>query len=82
MRVNAADQNEARQLEAIGKGDRLFAEIVSGMNVDDRVKLKEMIAYVREGDVVRVKSSDRLSRSTTDWSQTIGRMTRIQVLLS
>lgn len=28
--------------------------------------LQELIAYVREGDLVRVKSPDRLSRSTTD----------------
>lgn len=66
VRVSAADQNEARQVEAIGEVDRLFAEKVSGKNVDDRAHLKEMIAYVREGDVVRVKSPDRLSRSTTD----------------
>ena len=66
MRVSAADQNEARQIEAIGEVDRLFAEKVSGKNVYDRAQLKEMIAYVREGDVVRVKSPDRLSRSTTD----------------
>ncbi|WP_219618157.1 recombinase family protein [Brevibacterium linens] len=64
--MSAADQNEARQVEAIGEVDRLFAEKVSGKNVDDRANLKEMIAYVREGDVVRVKSPDRLSRSTTD----------------
>ncbi|MGO1920856.1 MAG: recombinase family protein [Microbacterium sp.] len=66
VRVSATDQNEARQVEAIGEVDRLFAEKVSGKNVDDRARLKEMIAYVRDGDVVRVKSPDRLSRSTTD----------------
>ena len=66
VRVSAADQNEARQLEAIGDVDRLFSEKVSGKNVDDRAQLKEMLAYVREGDKVRVKSPDRLARSTTD----------------
>src|SRR5690606_10360614 len=66
VRVSAADQNEARQVEALGEVDRLFAEKVSGKNVDDRAQLKELLAYVREGDVVRVKSPDRLSRSTTD----------------
>ncbi|OFL67441.1 MULTISPECIES: recombinase family protein [unclassified Brevibacterium] len=66
VRVSAADQNEARQVEAIGEVDRLFAEKVSGKNVDDRAQLEEMVAYVRDGDVVRVKSPDRLSRSTTD----------------
>lgn len=66
VRVSAADQNEARQLEAIGKVDRLFSEKVSGKNTSDREKLMEMMAYVRGGDTVRVKSPDRLARSTTD----------------
>jgi DNA invertase Pin-like site-specific DNA recombinase len=66
VRVSAADQNEARQLEALGEVDRLFSEKVSGKNTSDREKLKEMMAYVRDGDTVRVKSPDRLARSTTD----------------
>ena len=64
-RVSAVDQNEARQLEALGSVDRLFSEKVSGKNTD-RQQLQEMLAYVREGDKVRVKSPDRLARSTTD----------------
>lgn len=66
VRVSAADQNEARQLEALGEVDRLFSEKVSGKNTSDREQLKEMLAYVREGDTVKVKSPDRLARSTTD----------------
>lgn len=65
VRVSAADQNEARQLEALGEVDRLFSEKVSGKNME-REQLEEMFAYVRTGDVVRVKSPDRLSRSTRD----------------
>lgn len=64
-RVSAADQNEARQIEAIGEVDRLFSEKVSGKSTD-RAQLQEMLAYVREGDTIRVKSPDRLARSTTD----------------
>lgn len=65
IRVSAADQNSARQLEVIGDVDRLFSEAASGGSAN-RSQLREMLAYVREGDVVRVKSPDRLSRSTTD----------------
>lgn len=65
VRVSAADQNEARQLEALGEVDRLFSEKVSGKS-REREQLEEMFAYVRTGDVVRVKSPDRLSRSTRD----------------
>lgn len=66
VRVSAADQNEARQLEALGPVDRLFSEKVSGKNTNDRAQLQEMLFYVRDGDTVRVKSPDRLARSTTD----------------
>ena len=55
IRVSAADQNPARQLEAIGEVDRLFSEAASGGSAN-RSQLREMLAYVREGDVVRVKS--------------------------
>ena len=65
-RVSAADQNEARQVEALSDVDRLFSEKASGKNVDDRAQLRELVAYVREGDKVRVKSPDRLARSTRD----------------
>lgn len=65
VRVSSADQNEARQLEAIGEVDRLFSEKVSGKDTN-RPQLQSMLRYVREGDVVRVKSPDRLARSTTD----------------
>lgn len=65
VRVSSADQNEARQVEAIGPVDRLFSEKVSGKSTD-RAQLQEMLAYVREGDTVKVLSPDRLARSTTD----------------
>ncbi|WP_241980482.1 recombinase family protein [Cryobacterium sp. Hh11] len=66
VRVSAADQNEARQVEALGAVDKMFSEKVSGKNAHDRAQLQEMLTYVRDGDKVRVKSPDRLARSTTD----------------
>ncbi len=66
VRVSAADQNEARQVEALGEVARVFSEKVSGKNVDDRAELRDLLAYVRDGDKVRVKSPDRLARSTRD----------------
>lgn len=65
VRVSTTDQNPARQLEAIGTVDRLFAEKISARTTD-RPQLQAMLAYVRAGDLVRVKSPDRLARSTTD----------------
>lgn len=37
VRVSAADQNEVRQLEALGTMDRLFSEKASGKTTNDRV---------------------------------------------
>lgn len=65
VRVSSLDQNEARQVEALGEVDRLFVDRVSGAT-RDRPQLNELLTYVRVGDVVLVKSPDRLARSTTD----------------
>ncbi len=65
VRVSTTDQNPARQLAAIGQVDRLFGEKISARTTD-RPQLQAMLAYVRSGDLVRVKSPDRLARSTTD----------------
>lgn len=67
VRVSAADQNPGRQIEAIGEVDRLFVDHASGKDAH-RPQLDALRAYVRDGssDVVRVKSVDRLARSTSD----------------
>lgn len=64
-RVSAADQNLDRQLRSLGEVDRLFSDTASGKDTR-RPQLQEMLAYVRDGDTVRVKSADRLARSTVD----------------
>lgn len=63
-RVSSIDQNLARQLEGI-KLDRIFPDKISGKNTD-RPQLKEMLAYIREGDTVFVHSLDRLARNLVD----------------
>lgn len=65
VRVSSVDQNEVRQVEALGHVDRLFIDRISGSK-RHRPELDELLTYVREGDVVLVKSADRLARSTTD----------------
>ena len=66
VRVSSDDQNLARQLEAIGEVDRIFADKVSGGSRDSRTALDECIKYIRDGDTVRVASMDRLARSLRD----------------
>ena len=67
VRVSTAEQNTNRQLEALSDipEDRIFIDRVSGKD-RHRPELKRMLATVRKGDTVRVKSIDRLARSTRD----------------
>jgi DNA invertase Pin-like site-specific DNA recombinase len=71
VRVSSSDQHAARQLDAIGKVDRIFEDQVSGGSRVDRSGLAACLAYVRAGDVLRVASMDRLARSLTDLQQIV-----------
>ena len=67
VRVSTADQNEARQLEALKpyEVERIFLEKASAKDTH-RPKLQEMLEFVREDDTVYVKDFSRLARSTKD----------------
>ena len=67
VRVSTADQNEARQIEALEKYgiERWYTEKISGKDAN-RPKLQEMLEYVREGDTVHIHDLSRLARSTAD----------------
>lgn len=67
VRVSTAEQNEARQiqaLEALGV-EKIFTDKVSGKNTN-RAKLAEMLNFVREGDTLYISEFSRLARSTKD----------------
>lgn len=67
VRVSTAEQNEARQVEALEKHgiEKWYIEKVSGKDTN-RPKLKEMLDFVREDDVVYIHDFSRLARSTKD----------------
>ena len=67
VRVSTADQNEARQVEALKKHniEKWFTEKVSGKDTN-RPQLQLMLDYVREGDTVYIHDFSRLARSTKD----------------
>ncbi len=79
VRVSTLKQNTARQKEGIKFGEspdasaqlegvsiqRTFEDHASG-TTRDRPKLREMMEFVREGDVVVVHSLDRLARNLMD----------------
>ncbi|MBN28049.1 MAG: transposase [Alteromonadaceae bacterium] len=64
IRVSSFEQNEARQLEKEAL-DRVFTDKASGKDTN-RPQLKELIQFVREGDLVLVHSMDRLARNLDD----------------
>lgn len=67
VRVSTAEQNEARQIEALKKYDieKWFTEKASGKSAD-RPKLQEMMDFAREGDEIYIHDFSRLARSTKD----------------
>lgn len=67
IRVSTVEQNEQRQIDAMEKYDieKWFIEKVSGKDTN-RPKLKELIDFAREGDVIHIHDFSRLARSTKD----------------
>ena len=67
VRVSSLDQNLERQLEAIKKeypdikAEHVFADKQSGKDFN-RPKYQEMKSVLREGDLLIIKSIDRLGR--------------------
>ena len=67
IRISTVEQNESRQLE-LGKKfgvEQFYIDKCSGKNAD-RPKLKEMLSFVRKGDVVWTESISRLARNVKD----------------
>ena len=67
VRCSTVEQNEARQLKMAEEqnAEKLFIDKASGKN-RDRAAFKEMMAFVRAGDVVIVESISRIARNTRD----------------
>ena len=82
IRVSTEEQNEARQVEAMkDKGiEKYYIEKVSAKDTN-RPKLKEMLEYVREGDIVYIHDFSRLARSTKDLLEIIEYLNNKQVSL-
>ena len=66
-RVSTEAQEVARQTKAFEELgiEKVFIDKASGKNTE-RQQLKEMLKFVREGDVVTVESISRIARNTKD----------------
>lgn len=73
IRVSTLDQNTVRQLDGI-EVERVFTDTASGKDTT-RPQLEELIAFVRDGDVVVVHSMDRLARNLDDLRRLVRTLT-------
>ena len=80
VRCSTIEQNEARQLKMMAeqKAEKLFIDKASGKNTD-RKAFKEMMGFVRAGDMVIVESISRIARNTRDLLSIVSELTEKQV---
>ena len=80
IRVSTQEQNEARQVEMAKQheAEKVFIEKASGKNTN-REQLKEMMNFVRCGDVVIVESISRIARNTKDLLNIVDELTKKEV---
>jgi DNA invertase Pin-like site-specific DNA recombinase len=67
VRVSSIGQNIDRQTDLMSDlgVEKVYVDRVSGKNTN-RPKLNEMMAFLREGDILAVESISRLARNTKD----------------
>lgn len=80
VRVSTQEQNELRQYIALQEKnvDKIFTDKASGKTAD-RAELKEMLSFVRDGDIVITESISRIARSTRDLLSIIDTLTQKNV---
>lgn len=72
MRVSTTEQNLARQEQILNEYgvEKIFSDKSTGANTD-REGFKNMLEFVRQGDVLVVSELSRLSRSVQDLLKTV-----------
>jgi len=75
IRVSTQEQNTVRQealMESLGVNE-VYIDRMSGKSTD-RLELKKMMEYVRQGDTVIVESISRFARNTRDLLELVERL--------
>ena len=80
VRCSTAEQNEARQLKMMEEqhAEKLFIDKASGKNTD-RNAFKEMMMFIRTGDIVVVENISRIARNTRDLLSIVSELTKKSV---
>ena len=76
VRCSTIEQNESRQLKMMEEQnvEKVFTDKASGKNTD-RAAFKEMMSFVRSGDMVIVESISRIARNTRDLLSIVSELT-------
>lgn len=76
IRCSTMEQNEAHQLKMMKEqnAEKMFIDKASGKNTD-RAAFKEMMSFVRSGDMVIVESISRIARNTRDLLSIVSELT-------
>ena len=76
VRCSTLEQNETRQLKMMEehKVEKVFVDKASGKNTD-RKEFKEMMAFIRAGDILIVESISRIARNTRDLLTIVSNLT-------
>ena len=84
LRVSSTSQSLEVQRDAVKKLniEKIFEEKVSGTSTQGRVKLRECLEFVREGDELVITRIDRLARSVLDLQLIIKELTEKGVSLT
>ena len=71
-RVSDKGQNFARQIESLNEAGcyKIYTDDLSGKD-RNRPALKEMLDFIREGDIVVVSELDRLGRNNKELTRTL-----------
>lgn len=67
-RVSSVDQNLARQFEQLSDCEKIFSDKSSGKDTN-REGLQQLLAYIRDGDVVVVTELKRLGRNSNELTE-------------
>ncbi len=67
-RVSSVDQNLARQFEQLADCEKIFSDKSSGKDTN-REGLQQLLAYIRDGDVVVVTELKRLGRNSNELTE-------------
>lgn len=75
LEQKAGLEGQERELKAVGC-ERLYVEQVSSVDVVARLRLAEVLDFIREGDVLVVTKLDRLARSVQHLLEVLDKLTQ------